>query len=442
MSHIQLLLSQEFTFGIVKEDEVSAIMGDIAAPENGSINDGDLLCTVFHPKEGVVVESRQPAPETIEFAASSGNIDGISPPSPSAGIEPSTFSQPASLENTSASTATSDWSRTTSTEMPASASSVPSPPQTPPAPVPAASAWSSPSSAAGTPAGESSVLAGDDYLSALGGGPVKMPPKEPPKTASTGMSYLDNMSAGTSAPDWSNARGPEAPAPAASVPATTPSVPATPAWSSDSTSTGEASIPAGDDYLSALGGAPAKKMPPREPPKTASTGMSYLDNMRASNTAPDWSNARGPEAPAPAASFPATPQAPAAPVPATSSWSSDSTTTGGGASVPAGDDYLSALGGGPAKKMPPKEKPKTASMGMSYLDSMSTSSGAPDWSNSGGTPLPAPVPAASETTANGVATSVPATEAPFKPAFDVDPTKFTEPVPIRMPGIGKEKGWL
>lgn len=43
---------QDFTFGMVNEEEVDAIMGEIAVAENSDpIADGALLCTLYHPKD-------------------------------------------------------------------------------------------------------------------------------------------------------------------------------------------------------------------------------------------------------------------------------------------------------------------------------------------------------------------------------------------------------
>jgi hypothetical protein len=43
---------------MLNEDEVDAIMGEIAVPENSDlIDDGDLLCTLLHP-------AKEPEPES------------------------------------------------------------------------------------------------------------------------------------------------------------------------------------------------------------------------------------------------------------------------------------------------------------------------------------------------------------------------------------------
>lgn len=40
---------QDFSFGVVNEDDVDGVMGKIAVPENsGTVSGGDLLCTLFH----------------------------------------------------------------------------------------------------------------------------------------------------------------------------------------------------------------------------------------------------------------------------------------------------------------------------------------------------------------------------------------------------------
>jgi len=43
--------TEDYTFGMVNEDKVDAIMGEITVAENSDVvGDGDILCTLFHPK--------------------------------------------------------------------------------------------------------------------------------------------------------------------------------------------------------------------------------------------------------------------------------------------------------------------------------------------------------------------------------------------------------
>ena len=46
------LFQQDFTFGMVTDDEEDGIMGKIVVPENSeNIDDGDILCIVLHRKK-------------------------------------------------------------------------------------------------------------------------------------------------------------------------------------------------------------------------------------------------------------------------------------------------------------------------------------------------------------------------------------------------------
>ena len=189
--------------------------------------------------------------------------------------------------------------------------------------------------------------------SAFGLGSVpKMSQKAQPKTSSAaGMGHLDDLSANTSAQDWSEAKS--------SSPAAT-----------NEQSDGDASA--------AFGLGSVQKRSPRGEKSNTSTmaGTSYLDSMASATSASNWSMAKSPSS---SESTPASPTPPANPRGTTGPSRSSSADSARTDSVSTGDNHHSQLEDGPAKPTP--ELTSAGGAGMTYLDSMSTNAAAPDWSN-------------------------------------------------------------
>lgn len=283
--HFFSCLSQDFTFGMVNEEKFAAKMGDIAIPEGQKLYEGDLLCTLYHPKRDVAramaakaeaeaaVPASAPAPSELSPSGFPTAVTEAFAKSRIGGNEPRFPGSAARNAANSSPTATSDpFMRNRNTPQ----ASVPAPAvrdfatsQAPTAPVPAARSW------------------GMETVTAPAAASVPAPPPVTPVT------------------------------PSPSVPDTTV---ASSSSTTASTTTDSISTPAGADYLSALGGGPAKKMPPKSKPKTAtstglSTGASYLDNMSTGGSPPDWSrDAETSMPPASASSVPETPVAEERPV--------------------------------------------------------------------------------------------------------------------------------
>jgi hypothetical protein len=318
--------------------------------------------------------------------------------------DPATFDEKAGTK-VEASNSSSDAERTgANLESMASASSAPdeskakapytseSKPKVPPTPADPVSSTSGPSRRSSIDSARTgSVSTGDNHHSSLEDNfPTTASEEKPETSVGAGMSYLDSMSAKTSAPDWSKAKAPKTP----DSPPPPVALPSPQSASSDSS----AKVPSASE-------------------KTSSTSASYLDSMSANTAAPDWSNAKAPLPPPPESS-------PESPTGALSS-NSDSlpkvapspigTKT---TSAVTGTGYLDSMNGSivldwskakalspsesssvPAPQMSsssplsidPNSKPTTKAdapvtgAGKRDLDSMSASSAPPDWSSSKGT---------------------------------------------------------
>jgi hypothetical protein len=312
--------------------------------------------------------------------------------------DPATFDEKAETK-VEASNSSSDAKRTgANLESMASASSAPdeskakalypseSKPKVPSPPADPASSTSVPSRRPSIDiARTGSVSTGDNHHSPLeDNSPTTAPEEKPETSVGAGMSYLDNMSAKTSAPDWSKAKAPKTP----DSPPPPVSLPSPQSASSDSASG-----------------------------KTSSTSASYLDSMKANTATPDWSNAKAPPPPPPESS----PESPTGALssnsdslpkvtPSPTGTKTTSAVTGTGyldsvnrssvpdwsktkalspsesSSVPAPQmSSSSSLSIDTNSKLTTKADAPVTGAGKSYLDSMSASSAPPDWSSSKGT---------------------------------------------------------
>jgi hypothetical protein len=198
--------------------------------------------------------------------------------------DPATFDEKAGTK-VEASNSSSDAERTgANLESMASASSAPdeskakapytseSKPKVPPTPADPVSSTSGPSRRSSIDSARTgSVSTGDNHHSSLEDNfPTTASEEKPETSVGAGMSYLDSMSAKTSAPDWSKAKAPKTP----DSPPPPVALPSPQSASSDSS----AKVPSASE-------------------KTSSTSASYLDSMSANTAAPDWSNAKTPTTP-------------------------------------------------------------------------------------------------------------------------------------------------
>lgn len=59
---LTLFSIQDFTFGVVNEEDVPAYMGDIVIPaDTDGLQDGDLLCHLLHPPAGAALNAKPQA---------------------------------------------------------------------------------------------------------------------------------------------------------------------------------------------------------------------------------------------------------------------------------------------------------------------------------------------------------------------------------------------
>jgi hypothetical protein len=367
---------QDFTFGVVNEDNVSGVMGSIAVTKNsGAICGGDLLCTLFHRKEDLPNIGRA---EENSARAMDSTVP-MSPPAEGMSVSPSTFgpvSPPLSSYSQNKNTGTESKKNPSGADSSAafglssvpmvspsreasvggaytgyldsmSASGVPDR-STAKTSSPSENLLASPQSSAfekdpsvGKTIKESNGPHGVDSTASYGLGLLsETPQNEESKTpASTGMSYLDSMNSNTHVIDWSKAGKVSMPSDDLSKQIGNPA---------DSSTFGNGSVP--------------KKHQKAKPKTSSAAGIGY-DDASANTLAQDWSEAKS-------SSSLATNE---------ESGGNASAAFGLGSNEHSGRDDSAASGLSSVQTKPPGGKSNASIMsGANYLESMASASSAPD----------------------------------------------------------------